>query len=182
MQDLSNEYGTNKAFKDEELFGKITQLTYPEVGAFLDKYVAGETPIPYEEFFAKMGVTETIIEIAGNPFIKGQSQPYITVDQQTKEIMILPEIDLNLFMTNLGLKNNDKILAINETAYNLDNIYDMVMESMKWKDGDAITLKIKREGKEQIITGKVLMPKEKQDGYQSTNEAKKNIREAWLKG
>ena len=49
MQDLANEYGTKKAFKDEELFGKITELTYPEVGAFLDKYVAGETPIPYEQ-------------------------------------------------------------------------------------------------------------------------------------
>lgn len=182
MQDLANEYGTKKAFKDEELFGKITELTYPEVGAFLNKYVAGETPIPYEQYFAKMGVTEATIEVVGNPFLKGQTQPYITVDPNTKEIMILPEIELNSFMTTLGLKNNDKIIAINETAYNLDNIYDMIMASMNWKDGEAISVKIKRDGKEQTIKGKIVMPKEKQDGYQSTDENKKAVREAWLRG
>ena len=29
MQELSKEYGTTKAFKDEELFDKITALTHP---------------------------------------------------------------------------------------------------------------------------------------------------------
>ncbi len=182
MQDLATEYGTKKAFKDEELFGKITELTYPAVGEFLNKYVAGETPIPYEQFFAKMGVTEASIEIAGNPFLKDQTQPYITVDPNTKEIMILPEIELNAFFTTLGIKNNDKIIAINDTAYNLDNIYDMIMTSMNWKDGEAITVKIKRDGKEQTLKGKIVMPKEKQDGYQATDNAKKAVRDAWLRG
>ena len=182
MQELANEYGTKKAFKDEELFGKITQLTYPEVGVFLDKYVAGETPIPYEAYFAKMGVTEATIEIIGNPFLKDQTQPYITIDPNTKEIKILPEIELNDFMTTLDLKNDDTLLSFNGKAYNLDNIYDLIMASMNWKDGDAITVKIKRNGAEQTINGKVLMPKEKQDGYQATDDTKKTIREAWLKG
>ncbi len=182
MQDLATEYGTNKAFKDDELFARITQLTYPAVGAFLNTYVAGETPIPYEQFFAKMGVTEATLEVTGNPFLKDQSQPYITVDPTTKEIMILPEIELNVFFTSLGLKNNDKIIAINDKNYNLDNIYDMVMESMSWKDGSPITIKINRDGKEQTITGKIAMPKEKQEGYQSTDDSKKAVRDAWLKG
>jgi len=182
MQELSNEYGTKKAFKDDELFGKITQLTSPEVGEFLNKYVAGETPIPYEYYFEKMGVSEATIEITGNPFLKDETKPYITIDPKTKEIMILPEIELNVFMTTLGLKNNDKILAINEKPYNLDNIYDLIMESMNWKDGEAITVKIKRNEKEQTLKGKIVMPKEKQDGYQSTDGSKKTIREAWLRG
>lgn len=182
MQDLANEYGTKKAFKDEELFGKITQLTYPEVGEFLKKYVAGETPIPYEEYFAKMGVTEATVDIIGNPFLKGQTQPYITIDPNTKEIKVLPEIELNIFMTTLGLKNNDTLLAFNGKEFNLDNIYDLIMASMNWKDGDAITVKIKRNGEEQTINGKVIMPKEQQEGYQATDDSKKSIREAWLKG
>jgi len=181
MQDLSNEYGSKKAFKDEELFAKITELTYPSVGAFLKTYVAGETPIPYAEYFAKMGVTEAKIEVAGNPFLKGQT-PYITVDPTTKEIMILPSIELNEFMTSMGLKNGDKILAVNGTNYNLDNIYDLVLGSMNWKDGEAMTVKINRDGKEQVLKGKVVMPKEIREGYQTTNEAKKAIKEAWLKG
>ena len=182
MQELSKEYGTTKAFKDEELFDKITALTYPAVGEFLKNHVAGETPIPYEQYFAKMGVTEATIEIAGNPFLKGQTQPYITVNPATKEIMILPDTELNVFMTTLGLKNNDTLLAFNGKDYNLDNIYDLIMASMNWKDGDAMTVKFKRDGKEQTVKGKVVMPKEKQDGYQATDDAKKTVREAWLRG
>jgi predicted metalloprotease with PDZ domain len=182
MQELSKEYGTSKAFKDEELFDKITALTYPAVGEFLKNHVAGEIPITYEQYFAKMGVTEASLEVAGNPFLKGQSQPYITVNPTTKEIMILPEIELNVFMTTLGLKNNDTLLAFNGKDYNLDNIYDLIMASMNWKDGEAVTVKIKRDGKEQTVKGKVVMPKEKQEGYQATDDAKKAVREAWLRG
>jgi len=182
MQELSKEYGTSKAFKDEELFDKITALTYPAVGEFLKNHVAGEIPITYEQYFAKMGVTEASLEVAGNPFLKGQSQPYITVNPTTKEIMILPEIELNVFMTTLGLKNNDTLLAFNGKDYNLDNIYDLIMASMNWKDGEAVTVKIKRDGKEQTVKGNVVMPKEKQEGYQATDDAKKAVREAWLRG
>ena len=181
MQELAKEYGTTKAFKDEELFGKITALTYPAVGEFLKNHVAGETPIPYEQYFAKMGVTEASIEVTGNPFLKGQTQPYITVNPATKEIMILPDGELNVFMTTLGLKNNDTLLAFNDKNYNLDNTYDLIMASMNWKDGDAISVKIKRDGKEQIVKGNIMMPKEIKEGLQATEASKKAIREAWLK-
>ena len=100
----------------------------------------------------------------------------------TKEIMILPEIELNVFMTTLGLKNNDTLLAFNGKDYNLDNIYDLIMACMNWKDGESVTVKIKRDGKEQTVKGKVVMPKEKQEGYQATDDAKKAVREAWLRG
>ena len=52
---------------------------------------------------------------------------------------------------------------------------------MNWKDGDDLTVKIKRADKEQVIKGKVIMPKEKQDGYQATDDSKKTVREAWLR-
>ncbi|WP_366871321.1 peptidase M61 [Flavobacterium sp.] len=58
MQKLSQEYGVHKAFDDSELFAKITSLTYPEVGEFLTTYVAGKTPIPYADYFARMGITD----------------------------------------------------------------------------------------------------------------------------
>ena len=75
-----------------------------------------------------------------------------------------------------------KLLAINDKIYNLDNIYDLIMETMNWKDGDTISVKINRDGKDQTISGKIVMPKEMQDGYQASDESKKAVREAWLKG
>jgi predicted metalloprotease with PDZ domain len=181
MQQLSKEYGVEKAFNDDELFSKITALTYPEVGEFLTTYVSGSTPIPYEVFLAKVGVTKVADKKAGNVFLKGQN-PYITVDKTTKEILVLPNIDLIDFYKNIDLRGNDIIVSINDKAYTLDNIYEMIGESENWKENDSITIKIKRDGKEQNLSGKVSLPYEVMEGLKATDESKASLKNAWLKG
>ena len=127
-------------------------------------------------------VTKSNIQVAGNPFLKGGQTPLITVNPTTKEIVILPNITPNVFMTNLGLKNGDIIVAINGTAYNLDNIYDLIGATETWKEGDAITATFKRDDKEQTIKGTVKLPMEDSEGYHATDAAKAKLKEAWLKG
>ena len=180
MQKLSAEYGTNKPFDDEELFGKIVSITYPEVGAFLKTYVEGTTPINYDEFLAKVGVGKVKIQVPSNPFLNGQT-PYVSVNQ-SKEIYVLPNTDLNDFFKSLNIKGGDVLLAFNEKAYNVDNIYDMVMESQNWKVDDAISVKIKRDGAEQTITGKVKLSTEEAESYQTSDSSKLKLKESWLKG
>ena len=181
MHKLADEYGIEKPFNDNELFAKITQLTYPEVGEFLTKYVAGTTPIPYDFYLAKVGVTKSSDKKAGSIFIKGQT-PYIGVDKATKAISVRPDIDLNVFFTNLNLKAGDGIVSINDKAYNLDNIYDLIGESEKWKDNDPITIKIKRAGVEQTIKGTVKVPYEETETFKATDASKEKLKNAWLKG
>jgi predicted metalloprotease with PDZ domain len=181
MHKLSAEYGVEKPFNDEDLFAKITQLTYPEVGEFLNKYVAGPTPIPYEFYLGKVGVTKASEKTPGSIFIKGQN-PYITVDKATKIISVRSDIDLNVFFTNLNLKAGDVIVSVNNKAYNLDNIYDLITESENWKENDAITLQIKRAGKEQTIKGTVKVPFEEKETFKATDASKEKLKNAWLKG
>jgi predicted metalloprotease with PDZ domain len=181
MQKLSKEYGVSKSFNDDELFAKITQLTYPEVGDFLKTYVSGSTPIPYTRFFEKVGVEKTIKKTPSDFFLKGKT-PYINVDRKTKEIIISPYNELPEFYTNLGIKGGDILLAINDVPYSFDNIYEMINASQKWKENDAITVKIKRENKEQILKGNVKIPYEEKEGLEATKAEKSAIREAWLKG
>ncbi len=181
MQKLSREYGNTKPFEDHELFDKIVSLTYPEIRTFLETYVSGSTPIPYETYFEKMGVTKSKIQVPGNVFLKGQS-PYITVNPTTKEIIIIPGIELNPFMKELGLQGGDIILAVDNTPYNLDNIYDMLVGSMSWKENDPIVFKVKRNDKEMDLKGVVKIPYEEMDGYQATDASKKELLEAWLRG
>jgi predicted metalloprotease with PDZ domain len=181
MQKLSKEYGNEKPFEDSELFDKIVSVTFPEIRTFLETYVSGNTPLNYEEFFGKVGVTKTKVQIPGNIFLKGQV-PYITVNPTTKEIIILPGIELNDFMKSIGLQGGDIIVSINDTKYNLDNIYDMIIGSMSWQENDPITFVIKREDKELTLKGNVKVPMDEIDGYQATDESKKALRDAWLKG
>jgi predicted metalloprotease with PDZ domain len=181
MQKLSIEYGVNKAFNDDELFAKITSLTYPEVGQFLTTYVSGSTPIPYDLYFGKMGISKKIIKSFGNPFLKGQV-PTITVNQQTKEIIVLPAEQLNEFYTELGIQGGDILTEINATKYTLDNIYDLITSSQLWKSDDAITVKINRNGIELVLIGKIKMPTENGTSYEFTDTTKINMKNTWLKG
>ena len=181
MQKLSNEYGPSKPFNDNELFAKITSFTYPEVGTFLETYVSGPTPIPYDTFLAKVGITKSLKKVPTNVFLKGQV-PYITVNQQTKEIIVIPNSELNDFYKNLDLKGGDIIVSINKKSFSLENIYEMISVSETWKENDPIALKIKRNGKEQVIKGKVKLPYEEKEGLNTTDSSKKALKEAWLKG
>lgn len=181
MQDLTAMYGPTRPFEDSELFERIVLQTYPEVGDFLNTFVAGETPIPYEMYFAKMGVAKATKKVPANPFLKGQT-PYITIKPNTKDIVVINGIDLNKFMTNAGLKGGDVIKTINGTAYNLDNIYDMIMGSQTWKEGDNTTFVVDRDGKMLTLNGKVVLDYVDSEGLMATDQSKAKLREAWLKG
>ena len=181
MQKLSSEYGVSKAFNDDDLFAKITELTYPEVGDFLKTYVSGPTPIPYDTYLAKVGVTKSTSKKPSGVFSKGRTR-YISVDKQTKEIIVVPNIELNDFYTNLGLKGGDVLLAINDKSYSLVNIYELIGESKNWKENDPISIKIKRDGKEQIIKGIVKLPYEEKESLEATDASKSALKDAWLKG
>lgn len=182
MKKLSKEYGVNKPFNDDELFAKVTQLTYPEVGEFLNTHVAGKTPIDYDSYFAKMGVAKGKIQIPVNPFLKDKATSYVTVDSKTSEIMVAPGKELNDFMNTLGLKGGDVLLEINAKKYNLDNIYDMIVESQSWKEGDNISVKVKRAGKEVLVKGKVKLNYTEEEGYKLLDASKEKLNTAWLKG
>jgi predicted metalloprotease with PDZ domain len=181
MHKLSEEYGVDKPFNDNELFDKITKFTYPEVGEFLKTHVSGTTPISYEVYLAKVGVTKASEKAPGPIFLKGQV-PYIAADQKTKEISVRPEIELNSFFTNLNLKGGDIILSINNKPYTLSNIYDLISESEMWKENDAVTLQIKRDGKEQTIKGTIKLPYEQKETFKATDASKDKLKNAWLKG
>ncbi len=180
MQQLSVIYGANKPFSDKELFAKITELTYPEVGAFLDSHVQGTTPINYNEYFAKMGVGEATNQVPANVFLKDQT-PYITIVPTTKEITIIPGIELSKFLSELGLKGGDIISEVNGKPYNLDNIYELIMGSQEWKEGDDITMKIKRDDKVKEIRGKVYLTYEDRKGLMGIDASKENLKNSWLK-
>ncbi|PZO28637.1 MAG: peptidase M61 [Flavobacteriaceae bacterium] len=181
MQKLSAEYGAEKPFNDEELFDKIVSITYPEVGAFIKTHIEGTTPINYDEFFAKVGVGKGKIQVPMNPFLKNETTPLVTINSATKEIIVRSDLEINELMKSLGMKGGDIILAVNDVNYNLDNIYEMIMSSQDWKDGDAVSMKIKRDGKEQTVSGKVKVTMSEVEGYQQIDASKSKLKEAWLK-
>ncbi|MCF0048958.1 peptidase M61 [Dyadobacter sp. LJ53] len=56
MQKLMKKFGSEKAFKDEELFDEITAMTFPEIRQFFKDYVEQGEPIPLKESLQKAGL------------------------------------------------------------------------------------------------------------------------------
>jgi predicted metalloprotease with PDZ domain len=171
MQQLSKEYGVHKAFNDDELFAKITSLTYPEVGDFLRTYVSGSTPINYEAYFAKVGVAKAIEKVRDKNL-------QLSVGSE-KELIFDPDSEPTAFMKALDLKGGDIITAINGTKYILDNISDL--KSGDWKDGEPISITIKREGKEQTLSGNIKISFKEIEVLKAIDASKSSLKNAWLK-
>ena len=106
----------------------------------------------------------------------------VTINSATKEIIVRSDLEANELMKSLGMKGGDIILAVNDVNYNLDNIYEMIMSSQDWKEGDAVSMKIKRDGKEQTVAGKVKVTMAEVEGYQQIDASKTKLKEAWIKG
>ncbi len=181
MQELSATFGADKPFNDDELFPTILKLTYPEIGKFIETHIEGETPISYEDFFKIMGVAKVKIEKPTIPFLKDKQIPLITVNPNTKEIVVLPTAEKEVFFNSLGIKDEDIILEINGTKYNQENIYDLVIGSQNWKIDDEMTVKVKRGGEEKNLKAKIKLPTETFESYQST-KSNSDLRESWLRG
>jgi predicted metalloprotease with PDZ domain len=56
VNDLRERYGPGRPFKDDELFGVITELTGPEIGAMLRTYLDEPGPLPLKRWFNGTGL------------------------------------------------------------------------------------------------------------------------------
>lgn len=183
MKDLTNKYGKDKPFKDEELIPAIVELTYPEIQDFFDTYVSGTTPIPYNEFFEKVGLEMTEAEVEVGYFLKDQSSPYVTLDAEGN-LIVRSDLEMNSFMKEVGLQPNDRIKSINGTAYNASNIYDLIIATQSWKVGDDIKMTIQRNGEEKLLEGQIIKPMAKGMKLSEMPGASSDqveLRHAWLK-
>ncbi len=184
MKKLNERYGKNKPFNDEELIPVIAELTYPEIKEFFDTYVSGETPIPYEEFFTKVGLEEKEMMTEVGYFINGQT-PYITANQQTMEILFRDNMELNTFLKDLGIEGGDTLKSVNGTEYTIKNVYDLIMASQNWSEGNDITMTVVRNGEEIKLDATISTPMDMDKTYvemQNANGEQIELRNAWLKG
>lgn len=57
VADLTEQYGKNKPFKDDQLFSEMVEITgFNELESFINHYIDGTTPLPLEEMLMKVGL------------------------------------------------------------------------------------------------------------------------------
>ncbi|MGV3697217.1 EF-Tu C-terminal domain-related protein, partial [Flavobacterium sp.] len=80
--------------KDEELFDKITALTYPEIRDFFKRYVEGNEPLPYDQLFSKVGITYK--PITGVISLPAGVEMVMPGDNLTIDVALLSPIAMNV--------------------------------------------------------------------------------------
>lgn len=116
VADLGKKFGKSKAFQDEQLFAEITALTYPEIGEFLKRYVAGNETLPLQE----------VLGLAGVRFAPEVTSMEVSLGLENNALTIIPVGD----KAKLGIANAN---AVNEQG-----------KALGFQDGD-ILLKINGE-------------------------------------
>lgn len=183
---LSEEYGKDVSFKDDELFDKIAQLISPELRAFFANYVEGSKPLPFEEVLAKVGVdfkTDVTVKEVG---FGGAT---IGFNMETQRLFVMDVADLNKFGKKLKIKINDEIIAINGKELSLDNLEDVIIDyQTNTKDGEKVEILVERKVKgkttQVLLKAKAIQTEATQDYFMAINpnatEQQVQLRKTWL--
>lgn len=143
IYDLSQKYGPNKAFPEQDFFKIFTEMTYPEIGDFFDKYVKNANPLPLQEYYAKLGIKYT-------PEIKTGKQVAtmgIELGVPDGKIRITA---LNDSLKAMGLEVNDQLYKVNGTELNFQNAQQILTKLSKQPIGTEYTLTVKRETGDEV--------------------------------
>jgi predicted metalloprotease with PDZ domain len=184
MKELSLKYGKDKPFEDDALIAEITAMTYPSIGAFLEKHVVGSTPINYSDFFGKVGLEYVDGNVETN-YVQNAGALIIDPNYEDGSLFFNDLVKDNSFWKEQGALPNDIIKSINGTPLSLQNANQVLQDVFMWEPGKDIEVKLFRLGKEIVIkttttpsytTGKSVKPK-----ADATN-TQKALREAWLRG
>jgi predicted metalloprotease with PDZ domain len=154
MKDLATKYGKNRSFADEDLFNDIEGFTFPEVGAFLRKYVGGTVPLPMEDILSRIGI-EFVKEKVMYEFSLGN--PDLNYNEKTKRLFVERTGDLDEFGKELGYKVGDEFSKLNGKEIRIEQVKEIIGDYYNTvKEGDVVTLEIyrpkKRKGKYKIKT------------------------------
>ncbi len=189
MQDLSKTYGKNQSFKDEELFDKITELTYPEIRDFFRQYVEGTNPLPLTETFNQVGIT---YQQEGEERKQTLGRFTLGYNPKTERLFVADTDKMNAFGRKMGFKKGDQLLQINGKNLTPENASDLLGTYVQnAPEGSRITVLVNRPG----ATGKMQAVKLK-GRLQKTLEKTENqlvlnpdatpkqleLRQAWLYG
>jgi predicted metalloprotease with PDZ domain len=174
MLRLSEQFGPDRPFEDNELIDIIVAESYPEIGLFFDQYIIGNTPLPFEEYFYKVGWNfypeqELMVKTYGD-------FKYKLNEKSGRCEIIKTESNANVF----GFENGDEILEINAQLVTIDN-YDKLLKPIATSKIDGeLTMKFKRRGVEMVSKAspieKLVMSKFVIEDVNDVSEIQLNLR------
>ncbi|AKD54687.1 M61 family metallopeptidase [Spirosoma radiotolerans] len=149
INELATTYGPNQAFPEKEFFTIFTQKTYPEIADFFNRYIKATEPLPFSEYYGKLGITYT---------------PSVPTGQKAPSMgMSAGLVDNKIVLTTLGdslrkagLQEKDEWIAYNGQPVSLETMPAIQNELKKQAVGDVYSLTVRRNGQEITVKSTVV--------------------------
>lgn len=190
MQTLAKKYGVDTPFTDNKIFDEIISMTYPEVGAFIETYIQGETPVPYKSYLERAGVTisETDKKLQSIIMIDPRT-PFIAPKPNEDGSMDLAVKGLNNRLVELGFQKGDLIRVFNGTEIpelsqeNMGALNMLFGASFSWSPEQKVTFEVERDSERITLGGTVgiaVSPAKGITAIEDATPAQIALRNAWL--
>jgi predicted metalloprotease with PDZ domain len=187
MRDLAKTYGKNDPFKDDELFVKIEELTYPEIRTFFEKHVAGSEPLPYKDLLALAGIEYHEQKVEKTASLGNIGLGY---NPETQRIFITSVSDGNEFADDMKYKLGDELVSINGKELEPTTFVETVKDFQENTEaGERVKIKVYRKNrrgklKKKTLRGRAIVVETEQNHVlikkEDISDREQMIREAWL--
>ncbi|MCZ2442814.1 MAG: peptidase M61, partial [Flavobacteriales bacterium] len=188
LNKLSKEYGANKPFKDDELFEIMAKNSYPAVLDFLNNYVGGSKPLPFEQVFSYAGVEFSkggMVDITDFGFDFEQAG----YDEKTDKFYIISDADISPVGKAMGLKAGDIIQKIKDKELKMETVYEILLDLYQnTKPADPLSYEVARplknnKTKKIVLKGRVGTKAMSVEGglslIENPTDSQRKIMKAW---
>ena len=175
--ELLDKYGKDKPFPEDDFFQIFVDMTFPEIEQFINDYLIGTKPLPYEEYMAKLGfkyIPERLSE---------DTRPSLGIEMGMNEKQQFTIIGASEISTQAGLQVNDiplKIIGIEVSMSTAREIFGK-LQSMNF--GEKVNIVVQRGDKEVEVNVPLQQRKDKHifEEMENPTEEQLKLREAWSK-
>jgi len=147
---LSKRYGPQKAFPEEGFFSILVEMTDPQIGDFIERYIKDDEALPYAETFALLGIEYVSA-------IKGLDQ------ERWLGVEFLPTATGQFLIKNpdprsvaAGVRENDSVFAVEGRPVSWDSAQTSFGPLRQKRVGDSYTVTVIRDGKKHDVSLAVL--------------------------
>ncbi|MBT8259763.1 MAG: peptidase M61, partial [Bacteroidia bacterium] len=141
IKELSMKYGINKPFEDDKLIDEIIRITYPSIGDFFNTHVIGNTPIDYDVFFNKVGLTKKESKIETN-FVMNDGAVIFKSDTEKQVIRFNGLVKDNSFWNDQGVLPEDIVKEFNGELVDMEKAQQQFMKLYMLQPGAEIEMKL----------------------------------------
>ncbi|MBK9096634.1 MAG: peptidase [bacterium] len=175
--ELLNLYGKDNPFPEYEFFNIFIDMTYPEIGQFIDDYIKGIQPLPFDEYMTKLGFNY----IEERP--SQDTSPSLGVQMGMNDKQQFIVVGLSDVCLEAGLKEGDVPVKVMETVVSMETAKQIFTSINQMKTGNIVDITVQR-GEEEVVIRVPLQQKMDRhifEEMENPTEDQLKLRETWLK-